>query len=72
MRSALLPSPDPPLHLLPPRPAHICVFVMNRLSAPCPSELRAASDVSWHQERAVTVTLVTPLRLIISGRAIMM
>lgn len=63
-----------PLHPppLPPRPAHICVFVMNRLSAPCPSALRAACDAWRHQERAVTARLVAPLRLLISGCAIMM
>lgn len=35
---------------------------MNRLSAPCPSALRAACDASRRQERAVTARLVAPLR----------
>lgn len=69
--SPLAPPPFTPL-LLPPRPAHICVSVMNRLSAPCPSALRAVCDAWRRQERAVTARLVASLRLLISGRAIMM
>lgn len=69
-RDVALSSPFP----LPPLPAHICVFVVNRLSAPCPFELGVRCDVSWHQERDMTVRLVSSsfsVCLLISGYMVM-
>lgn len=54
-RDVVLSSPFP----LPPLPAHICVFVVNRLSAPCPFESGVRCDVSRHQESDMTVRLVS-------------